>query len=307
MEQHDPLDLRVQERAAEERTLKAKLESKTEADDFMWLLSSKRGRRIAWRLMGLAFEINGQGFTALDFPVAEQTIVTLRGERRGGLTAAVWRGYINGVLRQTLTASGTLAYSALFLRMIADGSSVPANPRSIRTHQLWARKMATITVYAAADISSFHSGGSPNASEPIWQSFNEADLGTQNVEIDNNGDYFEVQLDTVAGLITRIAASFADLRASGDVITVTLKDKNGSQLAQSIMPSADNDGSVVDIVIFSSLSAATALQPLRLRIATNGNSGQNNFGQFSALVDYQPSTSVAGSVIGSSVICGVTN
>ncbi len=51
METHDPLDLERIEQSAEERDLRAKLEAKVENDDFMWLMSSKRGRRIVWRTL----------------------------------------------------------------------------------------------------------------------------------------------------------------------------------------------------------------------------------------------------------------
>lgn len=54
METHDPLDLTGQERQREQREVAAKLEGKTEGDDFMWLMSSKRGRRVVWRLLSEA-------------------------------------------------------------------------------------------------------------------------------------------------------------------------------------------------------------------------------------------------------------
>lgn len=51
MELHDPLDLLGQNDEAEQRETAARLAAKTEADDFMWLMSQKRGRRIVWRLL----------------------------------------------------------------------------------------------------------------------------------------------------------------------------------------------------------------------------------------------------------------
>jgi hypothetical protein len=51
VETHDPLDLDRIEQSAEERDLRAKLEAKVENDDFMWLMSSKRGRRTVWRAL----------------------------------------------------------------------------------------------------------------------------------------------------------------------------------------------------------------------------------------------------------------
>lgn len=38
--------------AAAEKARKAQLAAQTEADDLRWLMSDKRGRRIAWRLLG---------------------------------------------------------------------------------------------------------------------------------------------------------------------------------------------------------------------------------------------------------------
>lgn len=51
MSQFDPLDLRGQERAKEAADERSKLAQQNEAEDFKWLMSSKRGRRIVWRLL----------------------------------------------------------------------------------------------------------------------------------------------------------------------------------------------------------------------------------------------------------------
>lgn len=48
---HDPLDIRAQEQAKEQRDARSKLDQQTEAEDFKWLMSNKRGRRIVWRLL----------------------------------------------------------------------------------------------------------------------------------------------------------------------------------------------------------------------------------------------------------------
>lgn len=48
---HDPFDLRGQERAKAEQGDKAKLQRHNEAEDMKWLMGSKRGRRIMWRLL----------------------------------------------------------------------------------------------------------------------------------------------------------------------------------------------------------------------------------------------------------------
>lgn len=49
MASHDPLDLGAQEQAKEQRDARSKLDLQNEAEDFKWLMSSKRGRRIVWR------------------------------------------------------------------------------------------------------------------------------------------------------------------------------------------------------------------------------------------------------------------
>jgi hypothetical protein len=47
----DPLDLRGQEKAKAESDEVRKLTAQTESEDFKWLMGSKRGRRIVWRLL----------------------------------------------------------------------------------------------------------------------------------------------------------------------------------------------------------------------------------------------------------------
>lgn len=59
---NDPLDLGAQDAAREQREIAAELAAKTEGDDFMWLMSSKRGRRIVWRLLERA-KIFGTSFS----------------------------------------------------------------------------------------------------------------------------------------------------------------------------------------------------------------------------------------------------
>lgn len=54
MSNHDPLDLRGQEREKEDKNLRARLERENEEADLKWLMSSKRGRRVIWRLMDQA-------------------------------------------------------------------------------------------------------------------------------------------------------------------------------------------------------------------------------------------------------------
>ena len=51
---HDPLDIRGQERAQAERNLRERIARENEDSDVKWLMSSKRGRRFVWRLMDQA-------------------------------------------------------------------------------------------------------------------------------------------------------------------------------------------------------------------------------------------------------------
>lgn len=48
---YDPFDLAGQEQAKEEKKTLAKFSRDTEESDFKWLMSSRRGRRIIWRLL----------------------------------------------------------------------------------------------------------------------------------------------------------------------------------------------------------------------------------------------------------------
>lgn len=48
---HDPTDLKTQEEARKASELQARLDREAEEADFRWLMSSKRGRRIVWRLL----------------------------------------------------------------------------------------------------------------------------------------------------------------------------------------------------------------------------------------------------------------
>lgn len=51
MSNYDPLDLRGQERDRADKELRERLERQNEEADVKWLMSSKRGRRIVWRLL----------------------------------------------------------------------------------------------------------------------------------------------------------------------------------------------------------------------------------------------------------------
>ena len=47
----DPLDIRGQERDREAKALVADIEARNEEEDIKWLMGSRRGRRIVWRLL----------------------------------------------------------------------------------------------------------------------------------------------------------------------------------------------------------------------------------------------------------------
>ena len=51
MSNYDPLDIRGQERAKTDKDVRDKLDRETEGGDIRWLMGSKRGRRIVWRLL----------------------------------------------------------------------------------------------------------------------------------------------------------------------------------------------------------------------------------------------------------------
>ena len=50
MSNYDPTDIRSQERAKADTDLRNRLAKDTEESDLKWLMGSKRGRRIVWRL-----------------------------------------------------------------------------------------------------------------------------------------------------------------------------------------------------------------------------------------------------------------
>ena len=51
MSNYDPLDLRGQEKTEADKKLRDKLLRENEEGDLKWLMSSKRGRRVIWRLL----------------------------------------------------------------------------------------------------------------------------------------------------------------------------------------------------------------------------------------------------------------
>ena len=54
MSNFDPLDIYDHEAAEEAKRDKERVVAKSEEEDFKWLMSSKRGRRIIWRLLSQA-------------------------------------------------------------------------------------------------------------------------------------------------------------------------------------------------------------------------------------------------------------
>lgn len=48
---HDPFDLKQQEEDKKSKELQEKIERESEESDLKWICSSKRGRRIVWRLL----------------------------------------------------------------------------------------------------------------------------------------------------------------------------------------------------------------------------------------------------------------
>lgn len=54
METYDPFDIAGQEVTQADKALTARLEQETEEADIKWLMSSRRGRRIVWRLLDQA-------------------------------------------------------------------------------------------------------------------------------------------------------------------------------------------------------------------------------------------------------------
>ena len=79
MSSFDPLDLTGQERAKEDAQRRAKLAQIDEADDFKWLMGSKRGRRIVWRLLDRA------GVFRLSFNTNAMQMAFAEGNRNEGL------------------------------------------------------------------------------------------------------------------------------------------------------------------------------------------------------------------------------
>lgn len=78
MSNYDPTDIRGQERAKSEEDQRNKLAKDTEESDIKWLVSTKRGRRITWRLLEQA------GVFRLSFNTNAMTMAFNEGNRNNG-------------------------------------------------------------------------------------------------------------------------------------------------------------------------------------------------------------------------------
>ena len=79
MSNFDPTDLQGQERSRAEADLRSKLTKDTEDSDFKWLMGSRRGRRIIWRLLDRA------GVFRLSFNTNAMSMAFAEGTRNEGL------------------------------------------------------------------------------------------------------------------------------------------------------------------------------------------------------------------------------
>lgn len=79
VDEHDPIDTRAHQQAQAQRDDRARLTAKTEADDLVWLLSSKRGRRMAWR------QLERAGVFRLSFNTNAMQMAFAEGARNEGL------------------------------------------------------------------------------------------------------------------------------------------------------------------------------------------------------------------------------
>jgi hypothetical protein len=76
---YDPLDIEAQDKARKDRTTRDKLTDQAEVEDVKWLMGSKRGRRILWRLLERA------GVYRISFNTNSMTMAFAEGARNEGL------------------------------------------------------------------------------------------------------------------------------------------------------------------------------------------------------------------------------
>ncbi len=78
MNNYDPLDTREQDRAKTDKETRDKIESENEEIDIKWLMKSKQGRRIIWRLL------DQSGVFRLSFNSNSMTMAFNEGQRNFG-------------------------------------------------------------------------------------------------------------------------------------------------------------------------------------------------------------------------------
>lgn len=79
MSEYDPTDAGSQDKVRKDREVKNKLAEQTEEADIKWLMGSKRGRRIVWRLLERA------GVFRTSFNTNSMTMAFAEGARNEGL------------------------------------------------------------------------------------------------------------------------------------------------------------------------------------------------------------------------------
>ena len=79
MSNHDPLDIHSQARSKEKRDTRDRLARETEEGDIKWLMGSRRGRRIVWRLLEQA------GVFRASFNTKAMAMAFAEGNKNGGL------------------------------------------------------------------------------------------------------------------------------------------------------------------------------------------------------------------------------
>jgi len=78
MSNYDPLDMKGQQRAKDQRAAREKLDRESEEADFKWLMGSKRGRRIVWR------QLEQAGVFRLSFNTNAMAMAFAEGNRSYG-------------------------------------------------------------------------------------------------------------------------------------------------------------------------------------------------------------------------------
>ena len=79
MNNYNPLDTDSQDKARGENRTREKLAQQSEVEDVKWLMASKRGRRILWRVLDRA------GVYRLSFNTNSMTMAFAEGARNEGL------------------------------------------------------------------------------------------------------------------------------------------------------------------------------------------------------------------------------